>query len=326
MVQMLRQMQQAITELNGRLALQEGAVGAVAELQQQVRILRETAGGQSAPSAPPPAGQAAGSQQPNGAGNPAPNLGLRVNDLIKGLNRVTVFSGDSKEFVEWEYAFTSYIRLYSEELYALMISNQGKITAVDEDIELEDEERRMSAVLHHVLVMVLKKHPLQLVRAAGPGRGIEGWRSVRCHYRPRDALRHVSMLQGILEPQWSGGETTFGERILDWERAIAEYEGESGSTLDDAVKAAVMVKYAPASIKEHIHMSGLSRRSYRELRHGIDAYLLARRVWTKEGTTRRDKGPVDADGDVSMVDALFGKGKRGQRKVQRKGSKRKGRS
>ena len=306
---MLRQMQQAISELNGRLALQEGAAGAVADLQQQVRILRETAGGQTSSSGQPPQpAQAAGSHQPNGAGGPAAGFGLRVNDMIKGLNRITVFSGDSKEFVEWEYAFTSYIRLYSEELYVLMLSNQGKVTAVDEDLELEDEERRMSAVLHHVLVMVLKKHPLQLVRAAGPGRGIEGWRSIRCHYRPRDALRHVSMLQGILEPQWSGGEATFGERILDWERAIAEYEGESGVVLDDTVKAAVMVKYAPASIKEHIHMSGLSRRSYRELRHGIDAYLLARRVWTKEGTTRRDRGPVDTEGDVSMVDALFGKG------------------
>ena len=167
---------------------------------------------------------AAGSHQPNGAGDPAPNLGLRVNDLIKGLNRVTVFSGDSKEFVEWEYAFTSYIRLYSEELYALMISNQGKITAVDEDIELVDEEKRMSAVLHHVLVMVLKKHPLQVVRAAGPGRGVEGRRSIRCHYRPRDALRHGDLGAAMV---WRRGD--LGEKILDWERAIAEYEGESGS-------------------------------------------------------------------------------------------------
>ena len=138
MVQMLRQMQQAITELNGRLALQEGAAGT---------------GGGTATAGPDPErdggrpvsavrttlrpGRPQGVNNPMGRGNPAPNLGLRVNDMIKGLNRVTVFSGDSKEFVEWEYAFTSYVRLYSEELYALMISNQGKTTAVDEDLELE---------------------------------------------------------------------------------------------------------------------------------------------------------------------------------------------
>ena len=76
-----------------------------------------------------------------------------------------------------------------------------------------------------------------------------------------------------------------------------------------------MVKYAPGSIKEHIHMSGLSRRSYRELRHGIDAYLLARRVWTKEGTTRWDRGSVEAEGDgVDGGRAL----RQRQREVQRR--------
>ncbi len=79
--------------------------------------------------------------------------------------------------------------------------------------------------------------------------GFAAWRQLKAEYEPRLGGRHAAMLQSIIAPQWKAETSNFKEKLQLWEVAISRYEAQSGEKVSDALKVAVISRYAPQEVK-----------------------------------------------------------------------------
>ena len=105
-------------------------------------------------------------------------------------------------------------------------------------------------------------------------------------YEPQAATRYTSILVGLLSPDaWNQKQgDDFMDAFREWETAVGEYERAAGEELSTNVRIAVVLRHAPADIKNALRMSmGAVKGDYEQLKHTIEEYCISGRDFDRRG-------------------------------------------
>ena len=80
--------------------------------------------------------------------------------------------------------------------------------------------------------------------------GMAAWWEKKRAHEPRLPGRHANMLSDLLAPDRANCEgDTFRERFREWEVTVQRYEVQSGETLTDSLRVAVVSGHSPQELQ-----------------------------------------------------------------------------
>lgn len=108
----------------------------------------------------------------------------------------------------------------------------------------EQDKMAKGKRLDTVTVGVLSGQALAVARNVHDRNGWEMWRQLAVYYEPVRVSRALSQLTELLSPKLNGSGASYKERLMTWERLVADYEAQHGKTLEDIVKRATIMAQA----------------------------------------------------------------------------------
>ena len=176
---------------------------------------------------------------------------------------------------EWRFGFENFMTLihlqFGDDLNVAAL----EVNPVDDTVDAE--LRRRSTYLYSILAGLAKDKSMVLVRQIRSTRnGYEVWRLLCADMEPVSDNRKLAMSIKISECGQLKNKTAsqFPSALFAWEEDILEYEKFPNTRFDEDLKRALLLKYAPAGIKEHLILN--PRTTYLGMRDAIESYL---RIW-----------------------------------------------
>ena len=197
------------------------------------------------PQLPAEAAQAAPAEA---ARNSFKEAAARLVDM-RGVARPPTFNGASEAWGEFRFRLESLAGLLS-----LDVGMKKARTCSLEELALEvddEDEATRSRLLYNLLVQICGGRASTLLRLLPRGNGWLAWRKLCDEYEPSVTSRHLSMLVGVLTPQWDES-TAFTDQLMRWEKSLKEYEATTGESVPDPVKCAMVARWAPERIRAWI--------------------------------------------------------------------------
>ena len=127
---------------------------------------------------------------------------------------------------------------------------------------LEPGDEPKGKFIYNLLAQVCHGKALALVRLIPRADGASAWRSLVQAYEPDEASMHCALLAGLMSPDWKE-DVPFADLLLAWEKRLTEYEVAAVATVPDTFKCAIVMKYAPKSVKEFLRITQDFTRDYR---------------------------------------------------------------
>ena len=125
----------------------------------------------------------------------------------------------------------------------------------------QSERMELRSMLHSQLLR-RQPHVLLLVR----------------RHEPEAATRTLGLLQRILNPlPFPENVTGFEEALSKWELTISRWESSASDALNEGVKIALLLKMAPESLRQSLHLQGHT--SYPAARAAVVNALLSQHSW-----------------------------------------------
>ena len=235
---------------------------------------------------------------------PPPVMSSLVDTRLIG--KPAVFAGTQESWTDWSFVFKAYCSALSTRLVALMEAAQGQPALI---MPTDPADQAISAQLYYALALSCKERALEKLRAAPIGNGLEIWRLFCEEWEPRQRMRFTAMLTSILRIEL---KDPIISSLEVWERAIREYEQQSGDDVSDAIKASVLSSsIVNARIREHLALNASRLPDYKSVREEVVKIVQAQKRWTTiDGEPTTEPMEVDALGK--------GKGK-GKNKSKDKG-------
>eukprot|EP00969_Alexandrium_andersonii_P355208 15443871-Alexandrium_andersonii.AAC.1 len=79
-----------------------------------------------------------------------------------------------------------------------------------------------------------------------------------------------------------------------WEKMVSDYEEQSGNTLSDDIKAAVLAgKIGDDDLAKHMKLNASRLESYRSVRDEVQSFVQANRNWNATGS--QEPSPMELD-------------------------------
>ncbi|CAE8679812.1 unnamed protein product [Polarella glacialis] len=171
---------------------------------------------------------------------------VRVCDF-KGLARPSTFSGRDQDWPEFRYRFESLATLLGFDQLLDQASKMG-FDGLDVDLFTEEDHAK-SRFVHAMLVQLCSGKALSLVKLTPKINGFDAWSALVHEYEPELVSRYCALLAAILTPEWVP-TSPFVEQLIEWERLVSRCELSSGQRLSESVKCAVILRWAPDTVKE----------------------------------------------------------------------------
>jgi len=231
----IQQVEGIIAQLQQRLVDEQNARAAVAQQladEQQARQTLEAAvqAGQT-PQAAINTQQAAATAGTGTTGT------RRVGVDTRNLGRPESFNGDDSRWRDWAVVFRSYAGLVTPELGQLM-TDAERLDRPAYKATLTPPQQEAANDLYHLLLHLTKSSALDRVVNAGPGEGLEAWRSLVQRYDPRVRSRAAGQLLEI--PKWDfTGDLMM--RLESFERAITDWQTASTDVLSDTLRIGIVL-------------------------------------------------------------------------------------
>ena len=198
------------------------------------------------------------------------------------IGKPAVFAGTQESWTDWSFVFKAYCSALSKRLVALMEAAQGQPALI---MPTDPADQAISAQLHYVLALSCKERALEKLRAAPIGNGLEIWRLFCEEWEPRQRMRFTAMLTSILRIEL---KDPIISSLEVWERAIREYEQQSGDDVSDAIKASVLSSsIVNARIREHLALNASRLPDYKSVREEVVKIVQAQKRWTAIDGHRR---------------------------------------
>ena len=103
---------------------------------------------------------------------------------------------------------------------------------------------------------------------------------------PQQIPRQMAILVGLLEPKFGGDVSTFLDKYLNWERRIEELSANSGITLPEQVRCAIIMTKSPKPIRRYLENQAMQvQTSYPAMRQALQLYLYRLRSFNSEGVS-----------------------------------------
>ena len=218
----------------------------------------------------------------------------------------------------WRFQFENYLAViqvdFVEEMKLAEESTNPAVVQQD-----RPDSMRRSIILYALLSACLEKRSLALVKSIANKNGVEAWRQLVKLHEPKHGSRELAMLTAVLDGK--GLHNLPLERyeagLLEWEQHVREYEALSSERVQDRVKRAVLVRYAPTALQQHVSLNAERFTTYDSVKQAIKAYIIQQQSTAQP----MDIGVVaDKGGKAKGKDKEKGKGKesRGQKRAKEK--------
>ena len=197
------------------------------------------------------------------------------------LGRPSTFGGAEAEWPDWAFS----VRAYGAAIdgaFPVAMEAASRSSAAVSITNLNKTEQNVARQLFFMLAMMTKGPALAIVRQAeisgGGPNGLEAWRLLVRRYEPEAATRTLGLLQQILNPMpFPENVTGFEEALSKWELTISRWESSANDSLNEGVKIALLLKMAPESLRQSLHLQGHT--SYPAARAAVVNALLSQHSW-----------------------------------------------
>ena len=241
----------------------------------------------------------------------------------KAYGKAPKFSGNEKDWSDWSWRYRSWAAITRvSSLLDKSLEFTGSLKLADCSSKIQKKPR----TVYHTFVNCLEGRALQLLKSIEPGNGFVAWKKLNEYYAPATAGRFMSVLSGLMAVQFRNPET-FVQELETWEWLVSKYETDSGETLSETVKAAVLLKGLTHKLQEVVRMSGTSVGDYSAMTTLLTKYVRAGQRFDVHGSlvSSGSRGSHDDPMDIGFVKGK-GKGKGKSSQGKRSGSKEIGRA
>ena len=97
--------------------------------------------------------------------------------------------------------------------------------------------------------------------------GYESYRRLYNRYKIPSRQRAIGRLTHIMGPDFKSAP--FEDAMTAWEDEISKYEKETGHSLPDDVKIAVMMKETKGHLQEHLRLHAGNLRTFQEVKQTV---------------------------------------------------------
>ena len=226
-------------------------------------------------------------------------------DVFKPKDREEELS----QFTEWSWQFKQYVRVISPNMFALLETVESDLEVENDHSIMSDEDVEMSKQLYALLASLLRERPVQILKAITDGNGCEVWRTLVRTLAPSSKARSLALLGAISQfPMMTN--SNYHEQILKLEELCRKYEQSSSKTVDAELKAAILLRSLPASLRTHVSVNCSESATYDQLREVILRYERATQKWTTQLVSGPSTSATDTSAPMEIDQVWNAKGKR----------------
>ena len=212
-------------------------------------------------------------------------------DIFKPKDREEELS----QFPDWSWAFKQYVRVISPNMFTLLESVEADLDDECDHAEMSAETVDMSKQLYALLASLLRERPVQILKAVPNGNGCEVWRTLVRTLAPSSKARSLALLGAISQfPAMTN--SNYHEQILKLEELCRKCEQSSSKAVDSELKAAILLRSLPATLRTHVSVNCDENATSDQLREVTLRYERATQKWTTQlvsgspTTTTGDQG------------------------------------
>ncbi|OLP74742.1 hypothetical protein AK812_SmicGene45639, partial [Symbiodinium microadriaticum] len=212
------------------------------------------------------------------------------------------------QFTEWSWQFKQYVRVISPNMFALLETVESDLEVENDHSIMSDEDVEMSKQLYALLASLLRERPVQILKAITDGNGCEVWRTLVRTLAPSSKARSLALLGAISQfPMMTN--SNYHEQILKLEELCRKYEQSSSKTVDAELKAAILLRSLPASLRTHVSVNCSESATYDQLREVILRYERATQKWTTQLVSGPSTSATDTSAPMEIDQVWNAKGK-----------------
>ena len=244
----------------------------------------------------------------------------------KAYGKLKSFDGKEENWATWCFVARSYLSLLSPDYDGFLDTAETSMPGIVAMNNLSEVGKTHARTLYHILAQSVEGKALSILMNVEKLNGFEGWKALVDAYQPDLGGRHTSMLMGIISPAWEKStEATFLEDLENWEVLVRRYQDQATDVVSAATKIAVLMKYAPVSLRNALRTNSTNMGTDYEkvkkfirdwLQSGV-SYGSAGEIKGTAGLSGQGQGPSPMD--VGAVDYV--KGKNGKDGKGKKGGK-----
>ena len=218
----------------------------------------------------------------------------------ESIGKPPAFSGDvdvngqpeGMPWSQWSFVFWSYLGAFDPTSTKLLRQVETHV----EDPAVVDNTSMTEVQLFYVLALTCRGKALQ------EGFGFEAWKQLCREFEPRLPSRFQGMLQALLSPTKMDDPV---QTIYQWQSRVKVHEEQSGDTVAENIKLAVLQKYpCDGELARHFNRQSARLTTYDLARKEATNHLHAKQTWTASGSS----DPVD----LSPLGKGRGKGEGGK--------------
>ena len=136
------------------------------------------------------------------------------------------------------------------------------------NVNMDADEAGMSSQLYYMLVMICKSSALTRVVNAGPGEGLEAWRSLVLYHEPSSQMRSAGLLLELLAYDFEGDVSG---KLVAFERDIFRYEQSSKEKFPDSIKIGTLLRRLPEGpVRQHLLLNSARLTGWASMRDEVE--------------------------------------------------------
>ena len=203
-------------------------------------------------------GETASSGQRPNPFQPAVARDMRESKQIRDMLKPEAFSGKPEDFPEFEESLVSFMATWGMETLLEHAATRGTCITLEEQCP---SVREVGLILYQLLRKLCEGDSRSIVRLVNNMNGWEAWRLLKKQYAPDSGDRHVSILQGLLNPKhWKLTPLhKFWPLYTQWKHDVNTYEHDAQDQVTEATKVAVVKKFAPAAVQKLLRLTEVGK-------------------------------------------------------------------
>ena len=150
---------------------------------------------------------------------------------------------------DWSFSFKAAVRRADVKAYDLLLWAEKEERVIDDDLDVSELNKSMSAALFNIMATLMKGEPLQMLYNSNFS-GAEAWRKLTKRYSPATPMRSMQLLMSIINPGRAKKLEEIPAFIDKWEAKILALQRDFNENLTTKMKAAILISMLPKDFQE----------------------------------------------------------------------------